>query len=169
MPATCGPSFPTAASSYFDRSDVARPSPSKGFFDDLFTRSRNHQHHVSGSRLSMSTRRVFADVDGGDGAAWVALAGGFPAGICRYVCTRDDIAEVAFEVVDAEQGRGVGSVLVDAVTTVAGASRVEWLEAVAAPEDAALWAYLIRSVSRWQSVMAWHRDGEDFNCWVGRG
>ena len=83
------------------------------------------------------TRRLLADVDGHDHVAWVALVDGRPAGICRYVRTTHDTAEVAFEVVDAEQGRGIGSALVDAVTTVACAHGVRWLEATVEPGNRA--------------------------------
>ena len=60
-----------------------------------------------------------------------------PVGICRYVRTGPDSAEIAFEVVDAEQGRGIGSALIDAVTTVARANGIEWLEATVAPGNKA--------------------------------
>ena len=43
--------------------------------------------------------------------------------------TAPDAAELAFEVVDAQQGRGIGSALVDAVTTVACARGITWMEA----------------------------------------
>ena len=58
---------------------------------------------------------------------------GQPVGICRYVRTGPDSAEIAFEVVDAEQGRGIGSALVDAVTTVAQANGITRLEATVEP------------------------------------
>jgi RimJ/RimL family protein N-acetyltransferase len=39
-------------------------------------------------------------------------------------------AEVALEVVDAEQGRGIGTVLLDAVTTVAAVHGIERVQAM---------------------------------------
>ena len=111
-------------------------------FDGLSPRSRRQRYQVPTPRLSAFTRDILAEVDGRDHVAWVALVSGYPAGICRYVRTARDTAEVAFEVVDAEQGRGLGSALLDAVTTVACASRIEWVEAVAVPSNAASVALL---------------------------
>lgn len=102
-------------------------------FAGLSPESRQQRYLVSMPRLPGSARRVLADVDPRDHVAWVALVDGRPAGICRYVRTAHDTAEVAFEVVDAEQGRGLGAILVDAVTTVAHVHGVEWLEATVAP------------------------------------
>jgi len=69
---------------------------------------------------------------------------GSPVGICRYVRTSRDTAELAFEVVDAEQRRGIASVLVDAVTTVAHAQGIVWLEASVVPGNAGSVALLAR-------------------------
>ncbi|WP_426241631.1 GNAT family N-acetyltransferase [Nocardioides sp. LHG3406-4] len=113
-------------------------------FDGLSPRSRRQRYLTSMPRLPGYARRVLANVDARDHVAWLALVAGRPAGICRYVRTGRDTAELAFEVVDAEQGRGVGSVLVDAVTTVARASGVEWLEVVVEPDNAASVVLLTR-------------------------
>ena len=74
----------------------------------------------------------------------MALVDGVPVGLCRFVRTAPDTAEIAFEVVDAEQGRGIGSALVDAVATVADASGITWLEATVAPDNGASIAVLDR-------------------------
>jgi L-amino acid N-acyltransferase YncA len=113
-------------------------------FAGLSSRSRTQRYLVSTPHLSSSTRRVLAEVDGRDHVAWLALVRGCPVGICRYVRTATDTAEVAFEVIDAEQGRGIGSVLLDAVTTVAYSNGIEWLEAVVKPDNAASAALLTR-------------------------
>ena len=113
-------------------------------FDGLSPESRQQRYLVPMPRLPGSHRRLLADVDGHDHVAWVALVDGRPAGICRYVRTTHDTAEVAFEVVDAQQGRGIGSALVDAVTTVACASGVRWLEATVEPGNRASVALLSR-------------------------
>ena len=70
--------------------------------------------------MPSATLDLLTDVDGDRHVAWLASAQGQPV-IARYV--RDDagIAEVAVEVVDDRQGLGIGSALVDAVTTVAAA------------------------------------------------
>lgn len=74
--------------------------------------------------------------------AWVAMAGSQPVGIARYVRTGPASADVAFEVVDAFQGRGVGTVLLDAVTTVAHARGIRLLQASAYAENAGSLALL---------------------------
>lgn len=113
-------------------------------FAGLSTQSRTQRYLVLTPHLLSSTRRLLADVDGRNHVAWLALVRGCPVGICRYVRTAEDGAEVAFEVIDAEQGRGLGSVLLDAVTTVAHSNGIEWLEAVVQPDNAASAALLAR-------------------------
>jgi len=54
---------------------------------------------------------------------------GRPAGIARYVRIPDGPADLAFEVADAQQGRGLGSLLLDAVATVARANAVNRVSA----------------------------------------
>jgi RimJ/RimL family protein N-acetyltransferase len=113
-------------------------------FEGLSSRSRHQRFLVPMPRLPGGHRRVLAEVDGRRHVAWVALVDGVPVGICRYVVTAPDAAELAFEVVDAHQGRGIGSVLVDAVTTVAHARGIRWLEATVEPGNLASEAVLAR-------------------------
>jgi RimJ/RimL family protein N-acetyltransferase len=113
-------------------------------FEGLSAQSRQQRFLVPMPRLSGSARRVLAHVDGHDHVAWVAMLDGQPVGISRYVRTGPDSAEIAFEVVDAEQGRGIGSALVDAVTTVAHANGISRLEATVEPGNRASTALLNR-------------------------
>ena len=113
-------------------------------FAGLSSRSRHQRFLVPMPRLPGSHRRALADVDGRRHVAWVALVAGEPVGICRYVRTAPDAAELAFEVVDDHQGRGIGSALVDAVATVACARGIRWLEASVAPGNRASEAMLAR-------------------------
>lgn len=113
-------------------------------FDGLSPWSRQQRYLVPTPRLTPTARRTLADVGSRDHVAWVAMVDGSPVGICRYVRTSPHTAEVAFEVVDAEQGRGIASVLIDAVTTVAHANQIESLEAAVAPGNAAAVALLAR-------------------------
>ena len=113
-------------------------------FQGLSTPSRRQRFLVPMPRLPGAHRRVLADVDGRRHVAWVALVDGVPVGICRYVATAPDAAELAFEVVDAHQGRGIGSALVDAVTTVAHARGIAWLEATVEPGNLASVSVLAR-------------------------
>ena len=114
-------------------------------FEGLSAQSRKQRFLVPMPRLPGAARRVLADVDGHAHVAWVALVDGVPAGICRYVRTAHDTAELAFEVVDAHQGRGIGSALVDAVTAVARAHGITWLEATVEPGNLASEAMLARA------------------------
>jgi RimJ/RimL family protein N-acetyltransferase len=95
--------------------------------------SRASRYLVGMSRLPRAVLAALTDVDGCRHAAWLATVDGRPAGIARYLRTAPGTAEVAFEVVDAHHGRGLGAVLVDAVTTVAAANGVRRVEATAMP------------------------------------
>jgi len=113
-------------------------------FEGLSSRSRHQRFLVPMPRLPSSHRRALADVDGHRHVAWVALDDGVPVGICRYVTTGPGAAELAFEVVDAHQGRGIASALVDAVTTVALSRGITWMEATVEPGNLASEAVLAR-------------------------
>jgi RimJ/RimL family protein N-acetyltransferase len=114
-------------------------------FAGLSAQSRQRRFLVPMPRLPGSHRRTLTDVDGDRHVAWVALVDGEPVGICRYVRTALDVAELAFEVVDAHQGRGIGAALVDAVTTVARDNGIRWFEATVEPGNAASEALLARA------------------------
>ena len=113
-------------------------------FQGLSPQSRQWRYLVPTPRLTSGARRVLAEVDGRDHVAWVAMVQGSPVGICRSLRTSGDAAELAFEVIDAEQRRGIASVLVDAVTTVAHANGVAWVEASVAPGNQAAVVLLSR-------------------------
>lgn len=121
-------------------------------FAGLSSQSRQRRFLVPMPRLPGAHRRSLADVDGDRHVAWVALVEGVPVGICRYVRTSHDAAELAFEVVDEHQGRGIGSALVDAVTTVARENGITWLEATVEPGNTASEALLARAGVRLVSV-----------------
>lgn len=116
--------------------------PLDAVFDGLSARSRQRRYLVPMPRLPGSFRRLLTDVDGCDHVAWLAVVRGRPAGLARYVRTAPDRADLAFEVVDAHHGRGIGSVLVDAVGTVATARGITCLEAVVERDNAASRALL---------------------------
>ena len=68
-----------------------------GVFEGLSARSRQQRFLVPMPRLPGAHRRALADVDDRRHVAWVALVDGEPVGICRYVSTTPDTAELAFE------------------------------------------------------------------------
>jgi GNAT superfamily N-acetyltransferase len=82
-------------------------------FDGLSSQSRYMRYHGVKPALSDHEVRYFTDVDHHDHEAIVAVAGTEAVGVARYVRRSDDprSADIAVEVVDRWQRRGVGSVL----------------------------------------------------------
>lgn len=107
-------------------------------FEDMSENSRALRYLTGLPRLPRQMLNMLADVDGDRHVAWVASADGEPAGIARYVRVPGcpTTAEVAFEVVDRHHGRGLGTVLLDTITTVAAAHGVRSVQATVAPSNA---------------------------------
>ena len=101
----------------------------RAVFDGLSARSRTDRFLTGVDTLTAAMWRELAAVDGHDHVAWLATVGNRPAGIGRFVRTAPCSAEVAFEVADEFQGLGLGTVLLDTVTTVAAAMRIRRLQA----------------------------------------
>ncbi|MGN6129325.1 MAG: GNAT family N-acetyltransferase [Nocardioidaceae bacterium] len=116
--------------------DGAEREPLLAVFDAMSSRSRADRYLVAMERLSTAMVTALTDVDGRRHVSWLASVDGVPAGIARYVLAGSGVAEVAFEVVDAHQGRGLGAALLDAVTTVAAARGVRRLRATVHPANA---------------------------------
>jgi GNAT superfamily N-acetyltransferase len=94
--------------------------------------SRYQRFHGPKPALGERDRAVLTDVDGRDHLALVALgADGAPLGVARAVRLAHDpaAAELAAEVVDAAQGRGLGTELVVALARRAAAAGIERLTA----------------------------------------
>lgn len=106
-------------------------APIVSVFSRMSLESRASRYLVGMPQLPAKVLAALADVDGCDHVAWLATMDGAPAGIARYVRTDPQTAELAFEVVDAHQGRGLGTVLLDSITTVAAANGVRRLQATA--------------------------------------
>lgn len=110
--------------------------PLLSVFEHLSPASRASRYLVGMTRLPSPVRDRLAAVDDCDHVAWLATVDGAPAGIARYVRVAPDTAEVAFEVVDAHHGRGLGTALLDVVTTVAQARGVRRVRATVLPSNA---------------------------------
>lgn len=106
-------------------------------FAGMSAQSRLRRYLVPMPRLPGAVRRPLANVDGRRHVAWVASVMNRPVGLCRFIRVGEHTAEVAFEVVDAEQRRGIGAALIDAVTTVAHHHGIRWVTATLAPDNAA--------------------------------
>jgi GNAT superfamily N-acetyltransferase len=92
-------------------------------FAGLSARSRQRRFFAAMPRIPGSTLRRLADVDHAQHGCWVAWVDGEPVGLARYVRLSDpQLAEVALEVVDRYQGRGIGRVLAE--VAAAAAARV---------------------------------------------
>jgi predicted branched-subunit amino acid permease/RimJ/RimL family protein N-acetyltransferase len=125
-------------------------------FSSLSAESRRMRFLVPMPRYSNRLLDFLTDVDGTDHVAWLAMSGDAPVGIARYVRVHDEptTAEVAVTVVDDHQGRGLGSLLVEAVRAAAGRNGFERLLWNVHPENVAAQG-LMRALG-----MSWgYRDG----------
>ncbi len=110
--------------------------PLLSVFESMSLASRASRYLIGTPRLPSTMLSALVDLDGRDHVAWLATVDGTPAGIARYVRTDPDTAEIAFEVADAHQGRGLGTVLMDTVTTVAAEHGVRRVRATVLPANA---------------------------------
>jgi RimJ/RimL family protein N-acetyltransferase len=96
-------------------------------FERLSPRSRQLRYLAPMPRLPRRMLDALMAVDGTDHVAWIALAGGRCAGVVRYVRDRVDpsAAELAVEVVDEHQRRGIATALLRALAHTAYAAGVE--------------------------------------------
>lgn len=85
----------------------------RDLFDSLSPMSRYMRYHGVKPVLSEREVRYFTDIDHHDHEAFVAVAGARAVGVARFVRRAGDAraADVAVEVVDGRQRRGVGSTL----------------------------------------------------------
>jgi RimJ/RimL family protein N-acetyltransferase len=135
-------------------------------FAGLSPQSRHLRFHSPIIRLTAPVRRALLAVDGRDHVALVAVARGKPVGIARLIRDprRSHEAEIAFEVVDAWQRRGVGRLLLTALAERATAIGVRRVRALVLPENAAAFAVL-RSVFPVRFVRR-DRDATELVCLV---
>ncbi len=83
-------------------------------FAGLSPRSRHMRFQSPVAELSAATRRSLTALDGRTHVALAAFVHGRPIGIVRIIDLGDGRAELAVEVVDRWQGRGVGTQLLRA-------------------------------------------------------
>jgi RimJ/RimL family protein N-acetyltransferase len=110
--------------------------PLLAVFEGLSPASRFSRFLVGVPRLPSSMLSALVDLDGHDHVAWLASIDGMPAGVARSIRVAPDTAEIAFEVADVHQGHGLGTVLLDTVTTVAATHGVRRVRASVLPANA---------------------------------
>lgn len=125
--------------------------PLLAVFEGLSTQSRASRYLVGMPRLPAAMVTALAAVDGCDHVAWLASVAGAPVGIARYIRLSPEIAELAFEVVDQWQGHGLGTALLDTITTVAAARGVRRISATVHPANAPS----LRLLARFGIRLAW--------------
>lgn len=111
--------------------------PLLAVFDGMSGESRALRYLTGLPRLPSSMLAMLTDVDDDRHVAWVATIGEEPVGIARYVrpSKGSTSAEIAFEVVDRHHGQGLGTVLLDTITTVAAARGVRRIQGTLAPRN----------------------------------
>jgi RimJ/RimL family protein N-acetyltransferase len=117
-------------------------------FAGMSPASRRLRYLTSLEELSPRALTALRTVDGDRHVAVVAEIGHGrsrqPIGLARYVVDEPGRAELAYELVDDWQGRGVGSRLVGALVEQARAQGLEELHATLLPENGASLAVLRR-------------------------
>lgn len=109
--------------------------PLLAVFDGLSQISRAHRYLTGMARLPGAMLAQLVDIDGCNHVVWMATVADQAVGIGRYVRTDAGTVEVAFEVTDTHQGRGLGTVLLDTLTTVAAANGVRRVRATVLPKN----------------------------------
>jgi GNAT superfamily N-acetyltransferase len=88
------------------------------------------------SRLSSKELKRFTEVDYRDRVALVITIGGEIMGIGRYDRLDDPAeAEVAFNIADSQQGRGIGSILLEHLAAAARENGIRRFSAEVLPEN----------------------------------
>ncbi len=116
---------------------------------DLFRRMspRSIRHRFMGAKSELSPDELayLTEVDFRSHVALVAISrkGGAEriAGVGRYVWTDErgeKPAEAAFTVADADQGRGIGTILLEHLAAIAAAGGVAWFQAEVEADNAAM-------------------------------
>jgi len=109
--------------------------PLRAIFDAMSPDSRAQRFLTGMPRLPAPMLAALANVDGDHHVAWLAGAGGRAVGVARYVVVAPAVVEIALEVADDYQGLGVGTLLVDALTTHAVARGIRRVRATLLPEN----------------------------------
>lgn len=123
-------------------------------FERLSPRSRYLRFFSGMPHLPERMAASFTDIDHVDHFAWAAFACDEPGepgvGVARYIRSTDDpeVAEMAVTVVDAHQGRGIGTLLVYALAEVASLHGIRRFRGEVLTENAVMRGLLSRAHAR---------------------
>lgn len=110
--------------------------------EETSAQSRQRRFFVMKRHFSAKERAFFMDIDFKNHVALIALAeyAGRKVVVAggRYIVFDPGRAEMAFMVVDAWQGRGIGTILMRHLVQLAGAAGLKELTAEVLPENAAM-------------------------------
>lgn len=106
-------------------------------FAGMSAQSRHQRFLTPTPRLPTSMRRALLDLSDRH-VAFVAQCAGTAVGIGRYLVTAPGEVEIALDVVDAWQRRGVGRLLLERVVQAAVDAGMHRVVAVAAPDNRAV-------------------------------
>ena len=114
-------------------------APLLGVFHGMSAHSRGLRYLNGLPDLPPRMLSLLTDVGGDRHVAWLASLEDEPVGIARYVRLSGcpTAAELALEVVDRLHGRGLGTVLLDTITTVAAARGIRQVHGTLAPSNTA--------------------------------
>jgi GNAT superfamily N-acetyltransferase len=110
--------------------------------------SRYHRFFMAAAKLSEGQLRYLTEVDQQDHVAWVAVDPATPQqrglGIARFVRSSADrsLAEMALTVIDAWQGKGLGTCLMGVLYLMARTRGIRALRGVVLPENRAVTHWL---------------------------
>jgi RimJ/RimL family protein N-acetyltransferase len=159
-----GPVHDSPAPDRFDPLDRGDVATVLEVFDQLSPRSRQQRFLTAKPRLTGADLRALTDVDGHRHVALVARdTAGHAIGIARFVRDPDDsvTAEAAVTVVDAWQGRGVGTRLARALSERARELGIARISLVIAHDNEAA-ARLMQLVAGEVTRVGWDSGSVDF-------
>lgn len=104
-------------------------------FRGLSPASRYDRYLTGVDRLTGQMRSALMAIDGDTHIAWLGEVEGRPAAIGRLIRVAPRTAELALEVVDAHQGRGLGTALLDTLMTVASVSGIDTIRGSVLPSN----------------------------------
>ena len=104
-------------------------------FDALSPDSRFERYLTGLPQLNGPMRSLLTAIDGHTHIGWLGEIDGHPAAIGRLIRVSPGAAEIAFEVIDAHQGRGLGTTLLDILMTVASVSGIDTIRATVLPTN----------------------------------